>query len=199
MFNQILGYTDVITHKIDTDDTATIRQYPRRFPYAYREEVSKQISEMLQQGVIQQSNSPWASPIVLVKKKDGKFRFCVEYHKLNAATKRDAHPLPRIDDLLDSLKDQIFSTLNLRSGYWQIGMSHVDCEKTAFITPEELWEFLRMPFGVSNGCATFQRAIQIVLSGLKCDTCLCYFNNIIIPSIDFEQQCESLELVLSRF
>ena len=155
---------------------------------------------MLEQGVIQQSNSPWASPIVLVKKKDGKFRFCVDYRKLNAATKRDAHPLPRIDDLLDSLQGStMFSTLDLRSGYWQIGMSPEDREKTAFITPEGLWEFLRMPFGVSNGCATFQRAIQIVLSGLKYDTCLCYFDDIIIPSVDLEQQCERLELVLSRF
>ena len=117
--------------------------------------------------MIQQSNSPWASPIVLVKKKDGKFRFCVDYRKLNAATKRDAHPLPRIDDLLDSLQGStMFSTLDLRSGYWQIGMSPEDREKTAFITPEGLWEFLRMPFGVSNGCATFQRAIKIVLSAV---------------------------------
>jgi len=82
-----LGYTDVITHKIDTDDTSTIRQYPWRFPYAYREEVNKQIYEMLERGVIQQSNSPWVSPIVLVKKKDGKFFFSVIYHKLNTATK----------------------------------------------------------------------------------------------------------------
>ena len=117
VFSESLGYTDVIAHKIDTGDTAPIRQYPRRFPYAYREEVSKQVSEMLEQGVIQQSNSPWASPIVLVKKKDGKFRFCVDYRKLNAATKRDAHPLPRIDDLLDSLQGStMFSTLDLRSG-----------------------------------------------------------------------------------
>jgi len=188
VFDESLGYTDVITHKINTGDTAPIRQYPRRFPYAYREEVSRQISDMLQQGVIQQSNSPWASPIVLVKKKDGNFRFCVDYRKVNAVTKRDAHPLPRIDDLLDSLQGStMFSTLDLRSGYWQIGMSPEDREKTAFITPEGLWEFLRMPFGVSNGCATFQRAIQIVLSGLKYDTCSCYFDYTIIPSINVQQ------------
>ena len=155
---------------------------------------------MLEQGVIQQSNSPWASPIVLVKKKDGNFRFCVDYRKLNAVTKRDAHPLPRIDDLSDSLQGStMFSTLDLRSGYWQIGMAPEDREKTAFITPEGLWEFLRMPFGVSNGCATFQRAIQIVLSGLKYDTCLCYFDDEIIPSKNLQQHCERLELVLGRF
>ena len=114
VFNECLGYTDVITHKIDTGDTAPIRQYPRRFPYAYREEVNKQISDTLEKGVIQQSNSPWVSPIVLVKKKYGKIRFCVDYRKLNAATKRDAHPLPRIDDLIDSLQGStMFSTLDL--------------------------------------------------------------------------------------
>ena len=96
VFNEGLGYTDVITHKIDTSDTAPIRQYPRRFPYAYREEVNKPISEMFEQGVIQLSNFPWASPIVLVKKKDGKFCFCVDYHQLNAARKGVLTPSHRL-------------------------------------------------------------------------------------------------------
>ena len=200
VFHDSLGHTDVITHKIDTGDATPIQQYPRRLPYAYREEVKRQIHEMLEQGVIQESISPWASPIVLVKKKDGKFRFCVDYRKLNKVTKKDAHPLPRIDDLLDSLQgSNIFSTLDLRSGYWQVSMSPEDCEKTAFSTPDGLWEFLRMPFGVSNGCATFHRGIQIVLSGLKYDTCLCYFDDIIIPSTSITQHCERLQLVLDRF
>ena len=200
VFHESLGHTDVITHEIATGDATPIQQYPRRLPYAYREEVNRQISEMLEQGVIQESISPWASPIVLVKKKDGKFRFCVDYRKLNKVTKKDAHPLPRIDDLLDSLQgSNMFSTLDLRSGYWQVSMSPEDREKTAFSTPDGLWEFLRMPFGVSNGCATFQRGIQIVLSGLKYDTCLCYFDDIIIPSTSIEQHCERLELVLGRF
>ena len=99
---------------------------------------------MLEQGVIQQSNSPWAPPIVLVKKKDGNIRFCVDYRKLNAATKQDAHPLPRTDDLLESLQGStMFSTLDLRSGYWQIGMAPEDREKTAFITPQG-------PMGISE-------------------------------------------------
>ena len=155
---------------------------------------------MLQQNVIQPSNSPWASPIVLVKKKDGSFRFCVDYRRLNAVTRKDAHPLPRVDDLLDSLQGaSLFSTLDLRSGYWQISMEPKDREKTAFITPDGLWEFVRMPFGVSNGCATFQRAIEIVLSGLTYETCLCYFDDVIIPSSSINQQCEPLILVLERF
>ena len=118
MFDESLGNTDVIQHRIDTGDSPPIRQYPRRLPFAYREEVKSQVNDMLKQGVVQPSHSPWASPIVLVKKKDGTFRFCVDYRKLNGVTKRDAHPLPRVDDLLDALHGScIFSTLDLRSGY----------------------------------------------------------------------------------
>ena len=200
VFDESLGQTDVITHRIDTGDATPIKQSPRRLPYAFREEAKSQVRDMLDQGVIQPSTSPWASPIVLVKKKDGKYRFCVDYRKLNSVTVKDAHPLPRVDDLLDSLQGSImFSTLDLRTGYWQINMDPADREKTAFTTPDGLWEFLRLPFGVSNGCATFQRAIEIVLSGLTYETCLCYFDDIIIPSNSLAQQCQRLSLVLGRF
>ena len=95
--------------------------------------------------------------IVLVKKKDGMYRFCGDYRKLNSVTRKDAHPLPRIDDLLDSLHGSVmFSTLDLRSGYWQVNMHPDDREKTAFATPDALWELLRMPFSLSNACANFQ-------------------------------------------
>ena len=200
VFDDQLGYTDVIQHRIDTGSASPIRQYPCRLPFAYREEARNQVTEMLNQGVIQPSCSPWASPIVLVKKKDGKFRFCIDYRKLNAITKKDAHPLPRVDDLLDALNgSQYFSTLDLRSRYWQIGVAPEDREKTAFTTSDGLWEFVRLPFGVSGGPATFQRAIEIVLSGLTYDTCLCYFDDVIIPSSNLQQQCERLTTVLSRF
>jgi len=127
IFEETLGHTNVVQHKIDTGDSRPIRQYPRRLPYAYREETRKQVAEMLDQGVIQASHSPWASPIVLAKKKDGTFRFCIDYRKLNEVTKKDAHPLPRIDDLLDALQgSQMFSTLDLRSGYWQVSVDPKD-------------------------------------------------------------------------
>ena len=143
VFDESLGHTTVIEHRLDTGSYPPIRQYPRRFPYAYREEAKAQITDMLEQGVIQPSASPWALPIVLVKKKDGKYRFCIDYRKLNNVTKKDAHPLPRMDDLLDALSNsQVFSTLDLRSEYWLISVAPEDREKTAFITPESLWEFL---------------------------------------------------------
>ena len=156
VFEESLGQTQVTSHRIDAGNATLVRQPLRRLPYAFREETKSQVHDMLEQGVIQPSNSPWASPIVLVKKKDGKYRFCVDYRKLNSVTQKDAHPLPRIDDLLDFLHGSVmFSTLDLRSGYWQINMHPDDREKTAFATPDGLWEFLRMPFGLSNACATF--------------------------------------------
>ena len=155
---------------------------------------------MLSQNVIQRSTSPWASPVGLVKKKDGTYRFCIDYRKLNLVTKQNANPLPRVDDLLDALNGySIFSTLDLRSGYWQVSMCPEDREKTAFMTPHGLFEFLRMPYGLSTAPATFSRAISIVLSGLTYETCLCYFDDVIIFSKDMQQHCERLSTVLQRF
>lgn len=118
VFSDELGYVDVVNHKIDTGDNAPIKQRPRRLPYTYRNETSKHVKEMLDQNVIQPSTSAWASPVVLVRKKDGKLRFCVDYRKLNQISKCEAFPLPNISVLLDSLTDaKLFSTLDLRSAY----------------------------------------------------------------------------------
>ena len=133
VFDSSLRHTHVIVHDIDTGASSPIRQHPRRLPCHHRAEVEKQVRDMLAQGVIQPSTSPWSSPIALIKKKDGSYRFCIDYRKLNSVTKIDAHPLLRVDDLLAALNgNTIFSTFDLRSGYWQVGMHPDDREKNSF-------------------------------------------------------------------
>lgn len=134
-----IGRTGVVQHEIDTVETMPIRQRPRRVPVAREKEVEGMIEEMQRSGVIEPSTSPWCSPVVLVKKKDGTMRFCIDYRRLNDVTKKDSYPLPRIDDTLDTLNGmKWFSTLDLKSGYWQVEIKDKDKEKTAFSTGKGL-------------------------------------------------------------
>ena len=137
-----LGRTSFVTHTINTGNHPPIKQAPRRVPFSLRGTVDRLIDDMLNQGVITHSASTWASPVVLVAKKDGSTRFCVDYRKLNSITKQDVYPLPRIDDSLDLLAGtQYFTSLDLASGYWQVGMEGGSQEKTAFTTHRGLYEF----------------------------------------------------------
>ena len=152
------GETDAV--ELHIDET-------RRVPFAVREEIARSLKEMQEAGVIKPSNNPWASPVVLVKK-DGTLCFCVDYRGLNAVTKLDKFPLPRIDVLLDQLgRARCFSTLDLAAGYWQIRVDKESKEKTAFMTQGGLFEFRVMPFGLTNAPAVFQRLMEKVLAGLK--------------------------------
>ncbi len=150
------GETDILAMEIDTSDARPKKQHARRMPFAVRAEVAKQLRSMQETGVIQPSSSPWASPVVMVRKRDGTHRFCVDYRELNSVTKPDTFPLPRIDDLLDQLGTaRYFSTLDLKSGYWQIRMHPESVEKTAFVTPQGLYEFRVMPFGLTMRLESF--------------------------------------------
>ena len=161
------GETGLVEFSIDTGDSTPKRQAVRRIPYAARQEIANQLKKMQLGGVIQPSESPWASPVVLVRKRNDDLCFCVDYRWLNAVTKADLFPLPRIDDLLDELgKAKYFSTLDLAAGYWQIRVQPDSRENTAFITHQGLYEFKVMPFGVMNAPAVFQRLMQRVLSQL---------------------------------
>ena len=134
---------------------------------------------MLNSNIITPSTSPWASPVVLVQKKDGSLRFCVDYRKVNAVTRIDAYPLPRVDDTLDTLACyKWFTTLDLLSGYWQVEVDEKDREKTAFTTSDGLFEFTRMPFGLCNAPATFQGLMDLVLAGLQWSNCLVYLGSL---------------------
>lgn len=200
VFEATIGHTDVVTHTIDTGNSIPIKHRPRRLPYAYRDEADRQIKEMLAQGIISPSNSPCSSPIVLVKKRSGELRFCVDYRKLNEVTLNDLHPIPNIADISDSLGNATyFSTLDLRSGYWQISVNPLDRSKTAFVTSSGLFEFNRMSFGLKTAPATFQRAMEIVLAGLTFEICLCYRDDVICFGRSLAEHNDRLRTVLDRF
>lgn len=196
------GETDLVQFEIDTGDAAPKKLPVRRMPLTIRQEVARQLKMMQETGVIQPSNSPWASPVVLVRKKDGTHRFCVDYRELNSVTRADTFPLPRIDDLLDQLgKSAYFSTLDLATGYWQIRVHPNSQEKTAFVTPQGLYEFRVMPFGLTNAPAVFQRLMQCVLMGLNPeegpDFVAVYIDDILVFSRTLEDHIDHLRLCLS--
>ena len=171
------GTTTVIQHRVYTGDHPPISRPPYRNSNKENEVIQKEVEEMLDNDVIRQSNSPWSAPVVLVKKKDGSVRFCIDYRKLNEITKRDVYPLPRIENCLNALDGaKWFSFIDLASGYWQISMNENDKEKTAFITQDGLYEFNVMPFGLTNAPATFQRLMNMVLAGYKWKKLLVYFD-----------------------
>ncbi|GFV28488.1 retrovirus-related Pol polyprotein from transposon 297 [Trichonephila clavipes] len=194
-----IGHTTVTQHRIDTADHPPIKQHPRRLPFAKQEEVGTLLREMQENDIIEPSSSPWASPIVLVRKKDGSTRFCVDYRKLNDVTKKDSYPLPRIDDTLDTLSGhKWFSTLDLKSGYWQVEIHPEDREKTAFTSGQGLWQFKVMPFGLCNAPATFERLMETVLKGLTFEACLIYLDDVIIGGRTFEEHLQNIRKVLSK-
>ena len=191
-----LGYTSVATHEIDSGDNLPVKQPERRVPFSLRSKVRELTWKMLNQGVIQPSSSPWASSIVLVAKKDGSTRFCVDYRKLNMITKPDVFPLSRIDDSLDLLAGtQFFSTLDLASWYWQVGTEANSREKTAFTTQEGLFV---TPIGLCNAPATFQRLMENVLTRLAREKCIVYLDDILVMGKTFEEHLNNLREVFVR-
>ena len=195
-----LGVTDIVSHTVDTGSSPPIQQPVRRTPFALCEKMEELIQDMMAQGVIKQSSSPWASPVVLVEKRDGSHRFCVDYRCLNAVTKMDVFPLPRVDDTLDMLSQtQYFSTLDLTAGYWQVRMDKDSQEKTAFSTYSRHYEFQVMPFGLSNAPATFSRLMETVLVGLNRSCCLVYLDDVLVIGKSFSEHLLNLRKVFERF
>ncbi|UYV69577.1 hypothetical protein LAZ67_6004008, partial [Cordylochernes scorpioides] len=195
--NESVKQTSLAKHKIETGNHQPIKHRPYRVSPTERQAIQTEVDKMLDAGIIRHSESPWSSPVILVKKKDGNWRFCVDYRRLNKVTKKDVYPLPRIDDTLDSLKGaKFYSSMDLRSGYWQIEVDEADREKTAFITPDGLYEFLVMPFGLCNAPATFERMMDKILKGLKWTMALCYLDDIVVYSKSFNEHLHRLEIIL---
>ena len=194
-----LGETDLIKHQIFLLDNKPISQPYRRIPPAALKEVKSHIEDLLARGIVTPSTSSYASPIVVVRKKSGEIRLCVDYRRLNAVTRKDAFPLPRIDESLDALGGaRFFSTLDLASGYYQVAMSDDDKHKTAFTCPFGLYEFQKMPFGLTNAPATFQRLMNSVMSDFIFSILLVYLDDLLVYSPSFSAHLQNLEQVFVR-
>ncbi|GBM95588.1 Transposon Tf2-9 polyprotein, partial [Araneus ventricosus] len=191
--------TPFIEHRIQTGNNLPVSEPPYRMTPAKKELLKKELESLLAEGIIEECESPYASPVVLVPKPNGSIRLCIDYRKLNATTIPDTYPLPRMDDLLNEAKSTKFmSTIDLKAGYHQVKVYEADQEKTAFICPFGTYKFLRMPFGLRNAPATFQRLIDKFRSGLKDVFALSYLDDIIVLSENFDKHLSDLRQVFER-
>jgi transposase InsO family protein len=201
--NETPPATDIIQHHIPTGDAKPIYQRPYRTPHHQKPLIEKFVREQLEAGIIKPSESPWSSPIVIVPKKssDGKpkYRFCVDFRRLNAVTIPDVYPIPNIADTLDHLGGcTYFTTLDLTSGYYQISMHPESQAKTGFIVESGHYEYTRMPFGLRNAPATFQKMMDGVLRGLKPTQCMVYLDDVIVFSNGIKEHAERLRRVFEK-
>ena len=193
-----LGRTSLVQHEIKLSDSRPFKERYQRIPPHPYEEVWKHLQEMLAIGAIRRSMSPWASPVVLVHKKDGSLWFCIDLRKLNNQTIKDAQSLPRIEDSLDCLNGaSIFTSLDLQSGYWQVEMTEDSKPLTAFtVGPLGFYECVWMPFGLTNAPATFQCLMETCLGEMHLKWCIIYLDDIIVFSRTPEEHIERLRGVL---
>jgi hypothetical protein len=196
MWEGKLGCISTVKHHIITSGPPIASQPYRAGPQS-RTLIEAEVQRMLDMDVIEPASGPWSAPVVLVPKPDGTIRFCIDYRRLNAVTQNDSYALPRVDDCLDSLGEaRYFTTLDANCGYWQIDVNEDDREKTAFTSHKGLYQFKRMPFGLMTAPATFQRAIDIVLSSVRFQCALTYLDDIVIYSTTLEEHLRDLSRVL---
>ena len=192
------GRTNLVALKIDTDGHTPISCHPYRIAPKWKEEVKRQIEQLLELGIIQPSVSPWSSSVVTVKKKDGGVRICIDFRAVNALTQPDPYQMPLIDEILEVLSTAKFiSKVDLNKGFHQIPIISEDIAKTAFCTPWGKYEFRVMPFGLRNGPAVFQRMMDQVLSKDK-DASVVYIDDIAIFSTTWEAHCQDIKRILGR-
>ena len=194
-----LGHCDLIPHEIKLTDNRPVNLPYRRVMPSQVSEVKKMLQDLLDRNIIRRSASPYASPIVLVKKKNGQLRLCIDYRCLNAKTQRDAFPLPRIEETLESLGgSKFFSSLDLTHGYFQVSVHQESIAKTAFRVPWGLYEFLRLPQGLTNSPSTFQRVMELIFGDLNQTEVILYLDDLLVFSTTFEEHLHRLKRVLTR-
>ena len=196
-----IGCTDTAEHVIELLDTEPFKERFRQIAPPLVEEVREHIQEMLDGGTIHPSQSPWCNAVVLVRKKDGGLRFCIDFHRLNSQTKKDAYPLPRMQETMESMVGtRFFSTMDLKSGFWQVKMAKDSQQYTAFMVGSMgVYEFLRMPYRLCNAPATFQRLMQNCLGELNLTYALIYLDDMIVFSRTEEEHLHCLWVVFARF
>lgn len=194
---QQLGKTSDATMRIELTSDRPVIYRPYRLSYYERKQMKDMVDELKAAEIIEDSASPHASPMLLVKKKNGEMRMCIDYHALNKITVKDKYPLPRIDDQLDRLQGQeYYTSIDLSSGYYEVEVELESRDKTAFVTPDGQYQFRRMPFGLCNAPSVFQRLINKILGSFRHDIALAYLDDIIIPSMTVEEGLTRLQDIL---
>lgn len=193
-----LGRTDIVKHVIDTGTAPPVRRPPYRKSFQERSALNQIVKKYEEHGIVRKSMSPYAAPVVLVRKKDGSVRFCCDWRELNRVTKKDSMPLPRVDDTLDRLAGSAwFTTADFTAGYFQVELDEGSKEKTAFITPDGLWEFNVLGMGLCNAPATFMRLMHHVLGDLMWTVCMAYLDDVVIFSKTYDEHLKDVEAVFS--
>ena len=196
-----IGCTDTAEHVIELLDTKPFKERFRRIAPLLVEEVREHIQEMLDGGAIRPSQSPWCNAVVFVRNKDGGLRFCIDFRQLNSRTKKDVYPLPRMQETMESMVGtHFFSTMDLKSGFWQVKMANYSQQYTAFtVGSMGVYEFLRMPYGLCNALVTFPRLMQNCLGELNLTYALIYLDDVIVFSRTEEEHLNRLRVVFARF
>ena len=197
LFTDAPGTTSLAQHHIKLTSDQPVRSRPYPVPYSLRVSLKKDITDMMTMGVIRESSSQYASPVVVVKKKDNTNRVCVDYRKLNKLTVFDPEPMPTAEHLFQKLNgDKYFTRIDLSKGYWQISIPEDDIPKAAFVTPDGSYEFLKMPFGMINSAATLKRAMKKLLHGL--DNVEFYWDDILVHTRTWEEHIKVLQELFTR-
>ena len=197
LFPDVPGRTNVVMHDVDVGDSAPIKQHPYRANPVKMKHLRKEVEYMLENDIIEPSKSNWSSPSILVPKPDQTFRFCTDYRKLNSCTKSDSYPIPRIDDCIDRVGSAKYvSKFDLLKGYWQVPLTERAKELSAFVTPDGLFQYKVMPFGMKNAPATFQRLINDVTSGL--DGCEAYVDDVVVCSDTWDSHVKRIRALFDR-